>query len=81
MLLASVCLASKTKTKSKSKNKSKNKIKHRHHSTAKNRLKNKQEVPEIVFEGWLRIASETLIDAARYPDIPDIDAEKPAFPV
>lgn len=41
----------------------------------------KQDIPAIVYEGWLRIASETLIDPERYPDIPAKKAGKPAFPV
>lgn len=35
----------------------------------------------MVFEGWLRIASETLIDPARYPDIPAKKEGKPAYPL
>jgi len=42
-----------------------------------NKLRFKQEeVPAIIHEGWLRIASENFLDSTRYPDVPAKRADK-----
>jgi hypothetical protein len=60
------------------------KIKHRNYLKARhhNKLRFKQEeAPAIIHEGWLRISSENLIDAERYPAIPHKKDDKPSTPV